>query len=832
MNAYIVSIKKEALLLLLFLIAYHPCHSADASSLSGAVEGLRVDEISSFHEMRAALTILQSASLEGRQKNQFTFDLQKLILSKAGTCISRIIEIKQQAELTKKAKEEATSLFSTNGEVIKEIRDWNKKRVEDLQENKLDQMENTEAFFRSPEWQEPQYLISLASYWLSWNGYYASLLYSANEPSRKDLLDKAVEGFSRAIIDFKEESIIIRSLFGRALCYKEMEDYDKAVNDLNLVISKIKRDDDLYLRSRYEKVLISYLTGNYESTLSQLNNVQEEFSGKTISKTMDSGFKKIRVKSILALSEKKGDTQGERGKTSYREALHELKKLVESDASQAGEIYQFVSEHASTFDDLTYNELGPIGYLAIADWYFNQKQYEKAGMHYQHLFTSDDPLIKRRLDDVHFRMGYCFCQNGKWQDALSHFESLFKNFPRSSFLGKAACLNYVAATNHYKENPRNSSYGRYIKATQNYLEHCTDPKDKSKAHFQMGKYYQDQGMIEKALKEFSQVDKDSPNHVEAQYYVVQYHVDNLESYNKKGLNQSKRAKHTYQDTLTQLERYQALIDTQKEGKGAQELEAQTILLQAKAYMYGPEKTYKKALQKLNGFESRFPHSKTLYLMAKGLRMECYRQLQMFEEAKEEINTFLKEDFTISDRWTFLHDCANQFYEEAKRLKSSGNNQQASQQAAIALMLYKELSSLASRNSHYNRFLDSIQLRTAEIYMDENQTAKAKAIYQETLQKGPTSADAIYNLGLIYERENQWGDALATWRTFSKGLKPGSYYWFESRYHTAQALSRLGKNVEACEIATVIQVLYPELRDELFKQQLMKLQKDVCEKDKQ
>lgn len=826
MNSHIQSIKTLATLFLAFLLFHYPYQRAEASSLSGAVSGLKVDQVSSFNEMKAALTLLQSCSLEAKQKNQFAFNLQKLILTKSGACISRIVEIEQQADLTHKT-EKARSLFLTNRKVIKEILAWNQQKVEDLQENKLDQMEDTASFFNSPEWQQPQYLISLASYWLSWNGYYSSLLYPANDAFRKDLLDEAVDGFSRSFIDFEEESIVVRSLFGRALCYKEMQKYDKAIHNINSVIGKIKKDDALYLRSRYEKVVISYLTGNYESALHQLKNFREEVSGENIPRIMDAGLKKLRVKIILALSEKEQDREGKAAKGYYRDALQELKKLAESDEGQAGEIYRFVNEHVTMFDDLSYVELGAIGYLAIADWYFNQKQYDKAIMRYQRLYSSSDRLVKKRMDDVYFRLGYCFSRNGQWQDALLCFESLFKKFPQSPFMGKAACLHYVAATNNYKENLSNSTYARYIEATKSYLKHCTDPKDKSEAHFQLGKYYQDKGKAKKALKEFSLVGKDSPNYAEARYHVVQSNIDKLESFNRRGLHQSKSAKRIYQDTLKQLERYQNLVLKQKEGAGTKELEAQMTLLQAKLYTYGPERTYKEALQQLKRFERRFPSNKQLCLMAKSLRIECYQRLQMVKEAKEEINGFLKEGINDSDRWTFLHESANKFYEEAKRLRNKGNNRRANQQAEIALMVYKKLSSLASKGKSYKRFYDPIQLRMAEIYRDEHQMAKAKDIYNEILKQNPKSADAIYNLGLIYEKEGHWEEALANWRKFSKGLRTGSYYWFESKYRTAKVLNQLEKGDKACEIVTVIQVLHPDLRDEKFKKKFTKLQKEVC-----
>ena len=202
---------------------------------------------------------------------------------------------------------------------------------------------------------------------------------------------------------------------------------------------------------------------------------------------------------------------------------------------------------------------------------------------------------------------------------------------------------------------------------------------------------------------------------------------------------------------------------------------------------------------------------------------------MFKEAKGEINSFLKNYTSDSDRWTFLNECANKFYEEAKGLRNRESSR-ASQQAEIALMVYEKLLSIAARNAKYKKFYDSIQNRVAETYRDGKQTAKAKTIYQEILERDPTSADAIQNLGLIYEEEGQWEEALATWRKFSRGLETGSYYWFESKYRTAKVLNQLGKKEEACEIITVIHVLHPELRDEEFKKKFTKLQGEVCRKE--
>jgi len=69
---------------------------------------------------------------------------------------------------------------------------------------------------------------------------------------------------------------MLRSLFGRALCLKEMGRYDKALQDLTSVTAKAGRENSLQAQAAYEKALISYLTGKYEKALGQLKELEAD----------------------------------------------------------------------------------------------------------------------------------------------------------------------------------------------------------------------------------------------------------------------------------------------------------------------------------------------------------------------------------------------------------------------------------------------------------------------------------------------------------------------------------------------------------------------------
>ena len=148
------------------------------------------------------------------------------------------------------------------------------------------------------------------------------------------------------------------------------------------------------------------------------------------------------------------------------EALGVLKRLSRYDPAYATKLYRLVEENAVFFSELSYEDLGAIGYLALADDRFKKGEFAEAAKLYRHLWTSSDVYIRNRMDDVHFRSGYAYCQIGQWKEALSAFDQLYAKFPGSGLVGKAVCLEYVAAAGNYKQASNRSNYARYVKSSK------------------------------------------------------------------------------------------------------------------------------------------------------------------------------------------------------------------------------------------------------------------------------------------------------------------------------------------------------------------------------
>jgi hypothetical protein len=219
---------------------------------------------------------------------------------------------------------------------------------------------------------------------------------------------------------------------------------------------------------------------------------------------------------------------------------------------------------------------------------------------------------------------------------------------------------------------------------------------------------------------------------------------------------------------------------------------------------------------LRGFEEGFslaPQQDLLHRMAQKLRLECYLQLDMLNDAEGEVAAITGSAAVDKTTWAFLNECADRHYALARANQSNAASADATRHAAAALVVYTKLADSAGKDPAYRHFYDPLQMRMAELYTLNHQLPQAAALYQAKLQREPTSADGMYNLARIYEMEEKWNDAFSTWNTLARGLKPGNSDWLEARYRTARALIRLGKRREACEVIAVTRSICPDMDDE-------------------
>jgi len=789
-----------------------------ASASVAAVRALDVERMSPA-ALKAAQDLMKATFTEAVSKGAPGFELQKLLLEKSGQCISRIVDVQHKQTLPVAG---ALKLLAQNRELISAILRHNQGIVTDIQEHRLDAMQDTAAFFKSDAWQHPQHLISLAGYWQSWNGYYRAQLLEPSAHERTDLLEQARRGFSRASIDFQEHAIVTRSLFGRMLCYKEAGRYDSAMQDADALLAMTPPSDPLYVRCRYEQLAIAFQRGACDAVLKGVESFRNDIGPGDISPAIAGGLKALSVQcgiAVIEKEEKKGAARTER----YRSVLRDLRGLAAHEPARAPLLYRFVKERPAIFAELPLAELGPVGNLALADHLFGQQEWRQAAERYESVLASDDAAARSRRDDILFQFAYCACKQEHWQRAADLFSRLFKEFPSSKHLGQAACFYYVAAAQVYQADKSPEQRRRYIAAARRYLEKCADQQNACEARYLLGTHYLEQQREKEALKEFERIRPASPRYLEARFHIVSARVNDFDRQFAGPGARTAAGRAAYNRALGLIRQYSAAIEHSKLKSKAQ-LRAYVAAMQARLLMHGPDADYAGALKLLAA--ARFASDRQTALSAAGLRIECYRHLGAESEARREIDDCAGTTPMSPEAWAVLQETAARLYASFKELKNN-KDRRAPGFAATALYIYTVLAREAERNSARAEYLDALQLRIAEIHREENQLDIARRLYEQQLERDASSADALYNLALIYEQQQEWEQAAASWRKLTRGLQPGTPRWFDARRRTVLSLKELGDIKQACDYATMTLVLHPDIADPETARMFEQLRQDLC-----
>lgn len=827
-------ILKKALILLLPVFMFCIYHIQNNTAYGAqSLDSLHPAEIKSVEEIKKAVLLISQNQKEALNENKMSFDFQKLLLTKSSECLNTLVALQSKSPpKSNEAKQEEKEIFLNLRDILKQILTLNEKIIWDIQENTLDKLNDPSAFIKSAKWQDPQYLISLSSYWMGWNGYYTSMLLSESDPMHDTVLNEAIKGFSRSFIDFEEEAVTTRSLLGRALCYGKQKAYDRAGQDLKLVKKKIGKDDPLYIRCLYEEVRMIYETGNYEKTIRTLNELKEDYPEEKIPEQIGKALDKIKFKALVAVREKQEKKNTKKQQLSQKtdsKMFEELRKLG-NNPNGADELYRYVQENTSGLEGLSYAELGPVAAMALGDLMFEKKDYDKALKYYLPIFKDSNSFMAHRMDGLWFRTANIYCKKEQYGDAVYYLEKFHIKFPDSGFLSQSISLYYAAATLYYNKEKSQKAYNTYIDAVSIYIKSGGNSPDMSEAFFRMGKHYQKTGKSKEAADMFLKVKTDSPNYASAKYYLLQYYVDQLKILEKHGRHHSQEAKKIYLKGDDLITAYRKAGHKAANAVYASNIEAHMIILESAFRLYGPDADMKKSLEKLKDFERRFPKDNNLLLKAFQLKMITYQHFGMLADGDKELRKFTSVNSPDDDAYAVLSNLAEKFDNETQSRMEEKTKIDASYYSEFALMTYKGLYKISCDKAKHLKYCDIAQLGMARIYTGKNQLDEAIAVYRDIIKRNSLSADAIYNLGLLYDKSKQWQNSLATWRKFSDGVKSGTYHWFESRYKIAYALAELGENAKACEVLKITLVLHPDLGSDELKEKYLALKAKICKEE--
>jgi tetratricopeptide (TPR) repeat protein len=451
-------------------------------------------------------------------------------------------------------------------------------------------------------------------------------------------------------------------------------------------------------------------------------------------------------------------------------------------------------------------------------------------LNYYLFVVSESPKrLEGKLDRVGFRIATIHFLKKNFSACLPVLKDFHKKYRDSPLMEQAIPLYYLAASNHYGQARDQNAYRQFIEAAGVYVTQCRgNCPELSEARFHLGQHYEKTGAFEQAVKEFSRVGKDSPHFAVANYHVLKHYVKQLEDIKRAGRFPSEESQRIFRESLKGVQKEQDLTLNKKQTSALKSLAPHMAVLLAKRLTFDETPPNEEILARLRLFETLYPKEEMLFPEVFQLRVHCYFNLDQTEPMRKEISDFASSKPITKVRYDALKNLARDFYLQSKAGENGGQTEASEKSARAALLIYQQLYSLSLNHPDFRDHCDALQLRMAQIHIDNNQLDSAEVLYREILNRNSLSADAFYSLGLLYEKKEQWEDALATWRQFSDGVKEGTFHWYESRYKIARAHMKLGHSQKACEILTITLVLHPDLGNDTLAGQYQDLKNDVCQ----
>ena len=778
---------------------------------------------------------------------------------------------------------------------------------------------------------------------------------------RKTVLDEAIEGFSFAFLNSAKDTVIVKSLFGRALCYRQIQRYPEALKDFTAVREALKKDDPLIIRCLYEESLTNSLAGNAEDALHKLSDLEKAAAGKKIPDEVAIDMRRLIAVNTIAVTEKRlAGVTGAQLKESVEESLDKLMAL--KNPAMAKGIYAFAINHGDQLSDLPYSRLGSAAAAAIADRYFDRGDYDRALDLYLKITSQPDAFAGEFMDAARFHAAYVYCKREAWTSAVPLLDELYPRFPELPFVKDAAWLYYVAAASIYKEIPYEDTQRRFVNALRAYLQYGPDGSELSEVHFQLGNYLEQKDQHKEAMSHFVLVRKDSPNFGAARYYMAQDAAARLDALEQSAEEKTKAAERLRSETAalfsdvqrawkdgtenaremapaltllqakisyheakdgtrtalkvlegfetrfndsvslytevtavrvrcyarlgmmreaeTEIDRslgassasqeredalrefaaglydeakcrlgkheadlpkryigtslaiYQKIRAKQGEGEASlksKKIEAAMTVLEARLATFDEGGDSEKILQKLDGFESRFPEAGAFFPEVETLRILYQIRLSRSEAAEAEVDRCVKDAGTDPVRYAALQELANRFCEEAKRRQNKGEKEAAGHYAASALMVCKKLYALSGKAAAYKQYIPALQVTMAGLCRMQGNDRQAIALYEDVLRKAPDAMDILSEIGPLYEKAGLWDKASKAWKHCSELLEKGSPQWLDARYRNACSLSKLGRRQEACTLVKVTLTLHPDAGGEQSKKKWAGLRAEACAK---
>ncbi len=542
-----------------------------------------------------------------------------------------------------------------------------------------------EAVQDSDAWQDRELLAMRLLYRINWVRYEMATRYERNTGKRTELLKAARSGFAE-FLGSGDIELTSESLLGHGLASKTLKDYDRAAADFEAVLAD-GPPGELQVRARVSLCQTLLAAGRITDALGATSTLLKAGSAGEVHR--QALF--LRAKALLLAVGRYASRHGSSERARMRaEAARHLEEMYRSGSYWRTKALQLIDSGIQNPGEWAAGKAGPFVSWLVAESSRRRGECPTAVALYESLLARG-----AYATESHYGIGFCAFHEGDYPRALDELSAFLDRTENGhAYRQQAAYLRFKSAESVYLKvgaSAQEQATDRYLEALESYLDIAPKHAQAYEAWFRLGEWHRDRDEHAACADAFEQVAGDAAFQLKGMFLAAQCRAQVVLDLPADAEAETVTAAVAAADRF--LEEAQAFRSAKSEN-GADTLlapmEAKAVVIGAALSPRTAAGTMKERLERLRGFEERFPSESTTLPEVLALRIVAHRHLGDLDGAGAELERLLAQE----EAGTYQHDALKKlgivFLEEAAKRLDEDDAKGAARSRAVALTIYRRL----------------------------------------------------------------------------------------------------------------------------------------------
>ena len=721
-----------------------------------------------------------------------------------------------QAVKTSSTRKAIRDVYETLHGPLNDIYTGSFRRVDQMTQDVIAQDGDLEAVQDSQEYRAEQGVAARALYFLNWLKYIGSFTF--DDKKKNTLLTEAMNGFGEFAVGDQASRLKNESLFGRALSERELEKFDWAIRDFELLLKQPGVSADMKRKAqRALEQTRRYAKRGGKNQPSPTELAQAQFQQA----------KSIAKQSRQASGKKRSQLRGQ-----LLALILELRKAGGKWQARADALIQ--AELTREEELVIAEQENPFPPWLKAKEHMQKRRFAKAVPFLEEVIASNDPDAAVYQTDAQYYLGVGLYEQRRYRQAITTLDTFLSNGgAKTKHAADAEYFQFKSAESLYARDQSARNGKLYVQAIRDFTRQYPRHRSIYEAHFRLGEYYQEQEEYLKATDAYEKVRGAPAFRVRADYATLQSYFEVLHAIEDGDTSSGLSEDDIRQRIGASLDAYWKNSATLAksspklvERNPYREYPGKVSVMNAVYLSHDMDANAEQIVSFLDGFEEKYPKQPDAFETVARTRLVALQKTGRYAELARDVDTIL-ERYQADKQAELLAGLAGVLEKDIRKLRRQDNKDNE----LIAKRTLARLHETWLKNDGEfaeDQSPDRFHYDLAQLYLDTKQYDKAEIIYKDLEQKqGAYALVAIVGLAQVSEVRGDRKRALSLWEAMLKGTQVGDPLWFRGTFEVARLNDTLGNATQACKTVSSAQRMLKRLGDASLKTKIQDFANQTC-----